>query len=118
MKSVTRENIGHCWTGWPPRPILSIYWMDSELACRSRKPQFDLTDNWAHETQYSTFVRFGIVSQSLRKGRWTEEDLQRQEENIRYDLSEDGFIVQINRLKGLGLMRSEEALWELCIASV
>lgn len=54
----------------------------------------------------------------LRKGRWTEEDLQRQEENIRYDLSEDGFIVQINRLKGLGLMRSEEALWELCIASV
>ena len=105
----------YCWTGWPTRPVFSIYWWHGELAHRGRKAKFDLTDNWAWATGYTQCVRFGIASLSTRGGQWTHEELLRQEENIHYDLSEDGYKVEINRVKGLGLPRTEEALWELHI---
>lgn len=109
---------GSCRTGWPPRPVLSIYWWHGHLAHRDRRASFDLTDNWAWATDYEQWVRFGIASHSARGGKWTHEELLRQEENIHYDLSEDGYRVEINRVKGLGLPRAEEALWELCISPI
>lgn len=115
MKYFTIDPVGYCWTGWPPRPTISIYSMEGDLLFRSRKPKFDLTDNWARYSGYSNFIRLGISSQSLRKISWTQEELCRQEENIQYDLSEDAYQVEISRLKGIGLPFYEEALWELHI---
>lgn len=115
MRGIQNDPVGYCWTGWPPRPTISIYSLESHLLIRSRKPKFDLTDNWARYSGYSNFIRLGISSQSLRKINWTQEELSRQEDNIRYDLSEDGYQVEINRLKGIDLPCSEEALWELHI---
>lgn len=118
MDDASDEPEGFCWTGWPVRPVISLYWPDGQLARRSRAASFDLTDNWAYSTAYHPFVRLGISSRAATRLRWTEKELKRQEENICYDLSMDGLEVQLNRLKGIRLLQAEEALWELHISSI
>lgn len=86
---------------------------------RSRSAAFDLTDTLDRvlgtPLGYSVF---GISSNSAVDRRWTEAELRQQESNIRYDLSFDGFEVEIQRVKGAGLRCSEEALWSLIVTSV
>ena len=110
---------GFNFSGWPPRPVFSFYGPDGRLLHRSRSAKFDLTDSLGSYTgNVEGFIVFGISSQSTVTRTWTHEELSRQEENIRYDLSFDALGADINRVKGLGLRCSEEALWELHVAMV
>lgn len=106
-------------SGWPKRPVFSIYGGEGTLLFRSRCAAFDLTDTLDRvlgtPLGYSVF---GISSNSAVDRRWTEAELRQQEGNIRYDLSFDGFDVEIQRVKGAGLRCSEEALWALIVTSV
>lgn len=107
---------GHVFTGWPPRPVFSLYDWDGTLLHRVRAANFDLADAVRfNHLDLGSFVRLGLSSESSIRRRWTADELLRQEENIRYDLTEDGYSVAINRIKGKGLLQREELLWELHI---
>jgi hypothetical protein len=107
---------GYCFSGWPPRPIFSLYDWDGTLLHRARSANFDLFEAMRlNQVDFGGFVRFGMSSESSVRRRWTLDEMLRQEENIRYDLSEDGISVNMNRVKGVGLSQKEELLWEFYI---
>lgn len=107
---------GYTFTGWPARPIFSFYEHDAKLSRRYRTARFDLADAICfHHHDLAGFVTFGIISESKVRRVWTLDEVRRQEENIRYDLSEDGMFVDIKRIRGVGLSCREEMLWELHI---
>lgn len=106
------------WTGWPARPILTLYGDGGRILVRSCSKRFDLADAIGHHYAEDPLVLlFGIRSNSSSTHRWAAEALAVQENNIRYDLSEDGYDVEFVRLKGLGLACAEEALWQLVITT-
>lgn len=104
------------WTGWPPRPVLTLYGAGGVCLHRSRSARLDLADTIGpFFCQGVRSILLGLRSDSTVERRWTEERLDAQENNIRYDLSHDGFRVKLTRLKGHGLSCSEEAIWRLKI---
>lgn len=106
------------WTGWPPRPVLTLYGADGVCLFRSCSARLDLADTIGpFFCNGLRSVLFGIRSDSTVKRFWTEERLDAQEHNIRYDLSHDGFCVKLIRLKGAELSCSEEAMWRLKISA-
>ncbi len=48
---------------------------------------------------------------------WTEKSLQKAENTIRYDICFEGFEVHIERLKGVGLPKSEEMVWVIHVST-
>ena len=107
---------GFAWTGWPPRPVLSIYGKDGRCLHRSRSSRFDLTDALDMCTGNAMGEAvFGMRSASAVRRKWTDDEVHRQAENIRYDLSADGFEVTLECIKGVGLGCNEELLWRLRI---
>lgn len=108
----------YIWTGWPPRPVLTLYGDDGVCLHRNRSARLDLADTIGpFFYQGARRIVFGIRSDSSVERRWTEERLAAQENNIRYDLSHDGLYVKLTRLKGIGLPCSEEAIWRLKISA-
>lgn len=106
------------WTGWPARPVLTLYGKDGACLHRSRAASFDLADTIGPlYLRGMRSVLLGLRSNSAVSLRWTEDRLLLQESNIRYDLSNNGFRTRIARIKGQGLSCSEEALWKLTIRS-
>jgi hypothetical protein len=104
------------WTGWPPQSKLSFYWRGAALLLRRDGKRIDLSDTcmWFWRRSQRT-VEMKLSSLSPKWERWDEKSLALMEENIRYDLGEDGFRVIIKRIAGAGQPCSTEMCWKLVI---
>ena len=107
------------WTGWPPRSKLSFYARGRKLFNRHdpwNPKEIDLSDTfisfWPHSQRT---VEMRLSSLSRKWDTWDQKALALMEENIRYDLSDDGFRVTIKRLSGEGEPCSTEMCWKLVI---
>jgi hypothetical protein len=76
----------------------------------------DLSDTLMFGGNYRT-VYLGVSTKSVRWQRWDEDNLEKIEALIKYDITFDGDRVQITRLGKKGAPCSTEFLWRLQIRS-
>jgi len=99
---------------WPPRCRLAFYERRTKLLFTDTDRSLDLNDalllHWdpKHRTVY-----MGVSTKSPRWKRWNEQNLQKIEASIKYDITWDGDHVRITRLGTKGVPCSEEFLWKL-----
>lgn len=111
---------------WPPFSKLNFYKSPPELIISSEDRMLDLADHLTNEVSFDkdTTVYFGLKTISPLWKVWTEDNLKAVENLIKYDLSFDGFKVDIERItnvicpytKKQDIPCHEEFVWELNIS--
>ena len=114
---------------WPPFSRLNFY-RNSPIKIKSTKSQqlifssedrmLDLADNLMRNVD-SAEIYFGLVTFSHLWEDWTEKNVQRIEELIKYDLEFDGYNVAIQRITNVSRSRGDtpchsEFVWKLNIS--
>lgn len=102
---------------WPQKARLVFYNGRGKELWRSSDRRLDLADElmlwWKRP---SRTVYMGISTSADSWTRWSEENLSRIEQRIRYDLNFDGYYVTIKRLGTAGnVLCSKEFIWKLTI---
>ena len=106
---------------WPPLSRLNFYRNPPELIFSSEDRTLDLADNlmrWVDNAE----IYFGLITFSHLWENWTEENVQKVEELIKYDLEFDGYNVVIQRItnasdqEGIHRPCRSEFLWKLNIS--
>lgn len=107
--------VGYTFRGWPKKSKLTLYDEAGRRVIREKSKDFDIADcvGLRHGALMPTVVHLGMFSTAKDLGRWNEDVIVLCEENIRYDLSHDGYSVKISLVKGLDLKSSEEVIWRL-----
>lgn len=106
------------WTGWPPRSTLSFYTRSGPVSAHQGPglKNLDLSDElmlrWPHGQRT---IEMRLSTQSTRWHFWDEDALALIEDNIRYDLGDDGYRVIIKRLSGMDQECSIDMCWKLII---
>jgi hypothetical protein len=81
--------------------------------------EIDLADTFLDFWPYrQRTVEMRLSSESKKWLKWDEKALALMEENIRYDLSHDGYRVIIKRISGVGEPCSTEMRWKLIVRPV
>jgi len=104
---------------WPAGSRLRFYDSRGRLRSSYLNRRLDMADtlmlNWPRPTR---IVHFGLSRTGTDGGYWTEDEVLRMEERIRYDLNFDGYQVTIYRERPLDTVPlSEEFHWTLRIRS-
>jgi hypothetical protein len=102
---------------WPSRSKLNFYDGWKRLLLSTTDRMFDLSDglmlNW---NKQSRIIYLGISTKNQKIKFWDEENIEKIENLIRYDLNFDWYSVSIDRLsEGGRIPGSEEYLWKLRI---
>lgn len=101
---------------WPQKSILSIYHLNGRRRSRKKAKKFDISDEaFGGWWPMTSIFYFGVQVSKKSFGRWDDMKLRKCEDNIAYDLSFDGYIPKIYRVKGIGLKGKEEALWRVIV---
>lgn len=112
-----RVRIGVPECGWPNGLRLTLYNDDGAMLFRKKSEGFDFSDSmvryWLGE---GIPLRFGVSIPRSRNRKWTEEDVTSLEAHIRYDLEFDGYEVNIERMKGVGIPCNEEVFWTILLS--
>jgi hypothetical protein len=111
---------------WPPLSKLNFYKQPPKLILSSEDRMLDLADRLAYNVSFKedTTVYLGLTTISHLWEAWTEENLRKVEELIKYDLGFDGFNVEIERItdvicpytKKQDIPCNEEFVWKLNIS--
>lgn len=68
-----------------------------------------------HSPHRQRTVEMRLATDSARWAFWTEENVAKIEDNIRYDLEHDGYRVQIERIMPIDEPCSTDMIWQLLI---
>lgn len=68
--------------------------------------------NWPYSQRT---VEITLTTESTKWNRWDEKALSLMEDNMRYDLGEDGYGIVITRLSGMGRPCTAEMRWKLVV---
>jgi len=92
------------------------FYRRNRLWCTTKDRETDLADFLMFQVPgaYLT-VDIGLSTKSVRWKNWDEENVQRIEEHIKYDLEFDGYKVTSKRLSQTGISCDQEFLWKLRI---
>jgi hypothetical protein len=101
---------------WPPKCRLSFHDGRGQLIMQSSDRDLDLADtlmlSWPHRQRT---VQLSLRTLGVKWVLWSDENLRRIEDLVRYDLNFDGYSVSMARLEGAGRSCREEAVWKLVI---
>ncbi len=102
---------------WPSYPVFNFYNSNWLLLLQEKDPDLDLFDTvmlwWPKLTRT---MRIGIQSNGKSWKYWTEANIRRVEDLIRYDLGHDGCLVKIQRESpSTRRLCSKEFRWKLSI---
>jgi hypothetical protein len=99
---------------WPKDAQIKITDEEGSLFCESNDRAFDLSDNLMEFFDGSLLVAIFNLSRGERE-LWTCDYLKEIENLIEYDLSFDGYKVDIERLSQVNISCDEEYFWKLSI---
>ena len=102
---------------WPSYPVFTFYNSKWNVCFQEKDADLDLFDTvmlwWPKATRT---VRIGIQSNGKRWKYWTEANIRRVEDLIRYDLEHDGCVIKIQReSSSTRRLCSKEFRWKLSI---
>jgi len=99
---------------FPPRCKIAFYRTNGSRIGSTRERQVDLTDAVVPFTARRTIV-LGLSTRSKLWKNWTESNLKRIEDLIRYDFGFDGLTVRIRRVSKRSIPCEKEFRWKLSV---